>query len=88
MSGRELFGSATHEGACDDTKRILDAPPAIREELIETLVLSHRVSCTDIECDVCGMLDCPVYDSMHNFYDGCPSCREPPPEKPPRRRKA
>lgn len=33
-----------------------------------------REDCTDPECDVCGMRDCPWEEPLHNHLDGCPAC--------------
>lgn len=30
----------------------------------------------EVECDECGMRDCPWMDPMHYHHDGCPSCSD------------
>ena len=70
----ELFGAATHAGAQSDAQRLLTAPVDVRNELLETLLLEHRLSCSEPECSVCATLDCPAYDSMHYMAEGCPEC--------------
>ena len=95
-----FFGAATVAGARSDAERLLAAPKAIRDELLEALLLNHRLACLEPECTTCATLDCPVYDALHYDVEGCPSCvyggsdnddeaeeaRRPPP-KPPRRRR-
>ena len=72
--GDGFFGRATHAHAETDARRVLAARRSRRLALLETLLFEHRLTCTEIECTVCGALDCPTFSASHYSADGCADC--------------
>jgi len=67
--------AGTHRGAVRDAEHLLRAPEDIRLEVLESLLLAHRITCDGIACTTCAILDCPAYEREHYDVDlGCPTC--------------
>lgn len=58
----------TNEGDCYEPK---SATMEAGESLVMRLPGEHP---SDMECDLCSILDCPANCEDHYHHDGCPSC--------------
>lgn len=43
---------------------------------IELETHPETCNCPDLECNLCGIRDCPSSNDLHYHHDGCPDCDE------------
>lgn len=42
----------------------------------EDSLRDHVFSCDELDCIVCGVVECPYNEPLHRHHDSCPSCSE------------
>jgi hypothetical protein len=66
----------TLEGVARDVQALQRMSRVRSIEVMEKLVLDHRLACVEPECFVCGALDCRENAFLHYSAEGCPACGE------------
>lgn len=66
-----LVARAKSDGFSEGLKKAEEAIRHMKGEL--RAIHGSREDCTDAECSICALIDCPFSDGLHYHHDGCPA---------------